>query len=83
MEIQAKALRDLLGEVCPGKQFFPRRSEGTIFVDRRPLVAVQVQSQDESRLSWKHGKRVALAIDDKDVEMRFKALVSEGGEPWS
>ena len=50
MEIQAKALRDILGEVCLGKQFFLRRSEGTIFVDRRPLVAVQVQSQDESRL---------------------------------
>ena len=83
-EVLAKKLRDYLGEICSGKTFFLRRSDGTIFEDRRALVQVQVLSNSNTRLAWKHLKRVALHIDQGQVEEKFKKLISEGdGEPWS
>ncbi len=81
--MQAKALLGIVRDFCPNEHFFLRRAEGPFFVDRRPLVAVQILSQEESRLSWKHVKREALGIDDNVVDERFKNHVKEGGEPWS
>ncbi len=85
MEILSKQLLGVIRELCPQKQFFLRRNEGTIFVDRRPLVRVLVESQESSVLSWKHQKRVAINLDDGAVESKFRDFQKEpgGGEPWS
>ncbi len=67
-----------------GKTLFLRRFDGTFFEDRRPLVQVQVVSRDHTRLAWKHLKRVALHIEQDQVEDKFKKIISDGeGEPWS
>ncbi len=85
MEILAKQLVGVIRELCPQKQFFLRRNEGTIFVDRRPLVRVIVESQESTVLSWKHQKRVVINLDDATVESRFRGPQkgAGGGEPWS
>ena len=83
-EVLAKKLRDHLGEICPGKSFFLRRSDGTVFEDRRALVQVQVISNSNTRLGWKHLQRTRLGIDQEQVEEKFKKIISDGdGEPWS
>ena len=51
MEILAKQLVGVIRELCPPQQFFLRRNEGTIFVDRRPLVRVIAESQESTVLS--------------------------------
>ncbi len=85
MEILSKQLLGVIRELCPQKQFFLRRNEGTIFVDRRPLVRVLVESQESTVLSWKHQKRVAINLDDAIVDSKFRDFQKEpgGGEPWS
>ena len=84
MEILSKKLIEVIRELCPSKEFFLRRNEGTIFVDRRPLVRVVVESQESTVLSWKHQKRVAINLDDSVVETKFKELQKDGGgDPWS
>ncbi len=82
-EVLTKELRDHLANILPAKEFFCRRAEGTIFVDRRPLVQVVVETEDEAKLMWKHSKRIALGLEDDRIGEQFKKIASEGGEPWS
>ena len=83
-EILTKHLTSAMGELLPGKQFFARRSEGLVFVDRRPIAQVHITSPTDARLSWKHGKRIAIGLDNELVEKKFDEICKEGGgEPWS
>ncbi len=83
-EILSKLLAKELGEIKPEKQFFARRSEGIIFVDRRPIVQINVTGPESATLLWKHTKRINIGLDQEGVETRFKEILEQGGgEPWS
>ena len=83
-EILAKKLCQLFNEKVEGKTFFCRRADGIVFVDRRPLVKVVVESRDSSSLSWMHAKRIALGLELETWATNFEGICKEDfGESWS
>ena len=62
------------------KEFFLKKSTGTIFEGKRVVVSVIVTGPDTARLDWCHPKRIELGIEQRPVEQEFANHVVSGGE---
>ena len=79
-EVLAKRLQAILSPICIDKQFFVKKSSGTIYTDRRVLVSVVLTGEDSARLVWCHPKRIECHIDQAAVEEAFGHYVLSGGQ---
>jgi hypothetical protein len=83
MEILCKELQEFLVQRFPEKEFWIRKLTGTILVNRKPLVQVQIKAEDKARLSWNLVSRTSAGIEQDEVETAFAALVAKGQIQWS
>ena len=82
-EVLAKGLKGILQATSIEKEFFVRRQDGLVFVDRRPLVSVKIIDEQKTRLSWNHAKRIDIGMEQEPVEEQFATLATAGGVQWS
>ena len=80
-EVLAKHLREIVQPLIAEKQIYIKKSTGTLFVDRRPLVSIFVTGEFSARLGWFHTKRISLNIEQGPVEQAFAALPMMVQEP--
>ena len=80
-EVLSKALKEILQSAVPGKQFFVRKSTGSVMVDRRVLCTVFITGEQTARLAWVHPERIQLGIDEASVGTQFSAII--GGPSYS
>ena len=66
--------------MCSGKEFFIKKSSGTLYNDRRAVVSVVLTGEESARLEWCHPKRIELKIVQEDVEAAFSHYVVAGGQ---
>ena len=78
-EVLAKRLHTILSPLCPGKDLAVKKATGSVTVDRRVLVSVQLTGEETARLNWCHAKRIELSVDQATVEQAFGHFVVAGG----
>ena len=61
-EFLAKRLQTIISPMCPEKEFFVKKSSGTLYNDRRAVVSVILTGEESARLEWCHPKRIELKI---------------------
>ena len=79
-EVLAKRLQSIISPLCIDKEFFVKKSSGSIYSDRRVLVSVQVTGEESARLNWCHPKRIECKIEQAAVEEAFGHYVVSGGQ---
>ena len=82
-EIQARRLWEVIKAADTTREYFLKRENGTIYVDKRPLAQIQVLSEEQSRIAWMHSKRAAVGLEEADIERDFLSRVAESSEQWS
>ena len=82
-EILGKKLKMVLEEIYTDKQFFFRKDSATILCGRKKIVKIEIINEDSTRLSWIHVNRIAMGIEQDDVEIKFKAIKAGDDEQWS
>ena len=65
--------------MCPNREFFVKKSSGSIYSDRRVLVSIQVTGEESAKLKWCHAKRIEYGIDQAEVEEAFGHFIVAGG----
>ena len=81
-EVLAKQLqKGIVGLQGWAKPIFVRKSSGTLLVDRRPLVSVNVIDEHRATLVWSHANRISQGLDQGDIEKIFRELVDGGSSP--
>ena len=78
-EVLAKRLQTIITPMCSGKETAVKKSSGSVMVDKRVLVSVQLTGEESARLNWCHAKRIELAIEQEAVEQAFGHFVVSGG----
>ena len=78
-EVLTKRLLSVLGPLAIEKQFFAKKSLGSIYCDGRVVVSVQITGEETARLLWCHAKRIELKIDQATVEEEFAHYTVAGG----
>jgi hypothetical protein len=78
-EVLAKRLQTIISPMCPGKEMGVKKASGSVTVDRRVLVSVQLTGEESARLNWCHAKRIELKIEQEAVEQAFGHFVVSGG----
>ena len=78
-EVLTKRVQTILSSLSPDKQFFSKKSLGSVYCDRRVVVTVQITGEETARLLWCHAKRIELGIDQGAAEEQFAQYVVAGG----
>ena len=79
-EVLAKRLQGIISPMCIDKEFFVKKSSGTLYTDRRAVVTVVLTGEESARLEWCHPKRIELKLVQEDVEAAFSQYVVSGGQ---
>jgi len=78
-EILCKRLNELIDPLLPaGKKAFPRRSTGSVLVDRRVLATVVVVSEQITRITWYQPKAIELQLDTLSITEQFNVSTGSG-----
>jgi len=81
-EVLAKQLqKGIAGLQGWAKDIFVRKSSGTLLVDRRPLVSINVIDENQASLVWSHANRISNGLDQGAIEQMFRQLVDGGSSP--
>ena len=80
-EVLSKGLKEIVQSAVPGKQFFVRKSTGSVMVDRRVLCTAFITGEQSARIAWVHPKRIQLQLDEAEIGTQFAAIV--GGPSYS
>ena len=72
-EIATKKLPEILVELHGSKDFFPKKFDGEVHSDWRPLAKVDVVSKSECKLLWETSYADELGIERAKVADLFKA----------
>jgi hypothetical protein len=78
-EVLTKRIQTILASMSPNKQFFSKKSIGSVYCDRRVVVTVQITGEESARLCWCHAKRIELGIDQASAEEQFAQYIVAGG----
>ena len=78
-EILGKHVKSILASKAMDKEFFLKKSTGTILEGKRVVVSVIVTGPDTAHLDWCHPKRIELGIEQGLVEQEFANHVVSGG----
>ena len=72
--------KPFLSPMRSGKDFFIKKSSGTLYNDRRAVVSVVLTGEESARLEWCHPKCIGFKIVQEDVEAAFSHYVVAGGQ---
>ena len=67
-EVCAKLLKGHIAPTRPNKSLCVRKPTGSVFVDKKCFVSVLVTGEHSAKLVWKHPQRIALGIQEEDLE---------------
>ena len=79
-EVLCKHLKAILGGLSPNKEFWAKKSTGTIYADKRVVATVQVTGSDTANILWCDAKRIECKLDKAEVELQFNSYVVSGGQ---
>ena len=74
-EVLSKNLKDLIGGHIPAGTIFVKKTAGTLYIDKRPLVTIHVSGPDSARLAWNPTKVSQYKLDMPLIEEAFQKLV--------
>ena len=74
-EVLAKSLKDLVSKAIPDVNIFIKKSAGTLYIDKRPLVTVHISGPESARLTWNPDKVASYKLDLPRLEEGFRKLV--------
>ena len=79
-EVLAKRLKDIVSPLCINKDFFVKKSSGSLYCDRQVVVSVILTGEESARLQWCHPKRIQLKLEQEAIEEAFGQYVLTGGQ---
>jgi len=79
-EVLAKRLKGIISPHCIDKEFFVKKSSGSLYCDRSVVVSVVLTGEESARLQWCHPKRIELKLEQAVVEEAFGQYVLSGGQ---
>ena len=79
-EVLAKRLKGIISPHCIDKEFFVKKSSGSLYCDRSVVVSAVLTGEESARLQWCHPKRIELKLDQATIEEDFGQYVLSGGQ---
>ena len=79
-EVLAKRLHGIIPPQCIDKEFFVKKSSGSLYCDRSVVVSVVLTGEESAHLQWCHPKRIELKLDQAVIEEAFGQYVLSGGQ---
>ena len=78
-EVLAKRLQSIFFPMRVDKNFYVKKSSGSVYCDNRCVATVFLTGEESARIDWCHPKRLDLKISQEDVELAFSHFVVAGG----
>ena len=78
-EVLAKRLQTIISPMRADKEFFVKKSSGSIYCESRVVATVFLTGEESARIDWCHPKRIELKLVQEDVEAAFSHFVVAGG----
>ena len=77
-EVLSKKLQSYIATLLPDSAIWVRKATGTILVDKRPLVSVRIQNEEDAILhGWNEPKLILHKLDKPAIIEHFKSLVAD------
>ena len=77
-EVLAKRLQTIISPMRADKEFFVKKSSGSIYCESRVVATVFLTGEESARIDWCHPKRIELKLVQEDIEAAFSHYVVAG-----